>query len=181
MPQAIPSLIFNLNTVKHGKLSTERINGINTQLGCNGRIPWTMTEIQYSSYIQCHFPGHELYEIVISLESLKPNLAKNLEYAQKYMSPMNSIYNYIHSLRYVEIMPQLIRDYNSLIKLKNDFFIYGKNYYHNETLNEWTLVYLVPHLDPIYNMIMSIRNNSRVKSWKPRSLNITIKNYPHIL
>jgi len=178
LPQAVPSIVFNLQTVKHGSLNQFQINTISDSLGCSYQIPWSLEEMRYFNHIQCNFTGNELYKVVISLEALLPNIKEHMEFAKKYMSPMNMQYNYIHKARADEVLPRIKSTYLSLNQLKNNFLNFGHKYYHEDTLNEWLLVYLVPYLDPIYEMILSIKNNESKDDWKPRALNITIKHYP---
>lgn len=179
LPQAVPSIIFNLQTVKYGSLTTTLINNVRDKLGCNSQIPWTLEEMKFTMQLKCNFTGHEIYKAVISLQALIPTINDHLDYAKKYMSPMNMIYNYVHKARADEVLPRLKSAYYSLNQLKIDFLNYGQKYYHNETLNEWLLVYLVPHLDPIYEMILSIKNSESKNDWAPRELNMTIRSYPN--
>ena len=179
LPQAVPSIVFNLQTVKHGDLNQLQIRKIRNKLGCTSQIPWSIEEINHSRPIQCKFTGNEIYKVVLALEALIPIINDHMEFAKKYMSPMNIQYNYMHKAKADEALPRLKSAYYSLNRLKNDFLNFGQKYYHNDTLNEWLLVYLVPHLDPIYEMILSIKNNESKNDWKPRALNITIKHYPN--
>ena len=178
LPQAVPSIVFNLQTVKHGSLNQQQVNDISNSLGCSFPIPWSIEEMKYSRQIQCNFTGNEMYKVVLALEALIPAVNENIVFAKKYMSPMNMQYNYIHKARADEALPRLKSAYYSLNQLKNDFLSFGQKYYDNDTLNEWLLVYLVPHLDPVYEMISSIKSNEPKNDWKPRALNVTIRPYP---
>ncbi len=48
LPEAIPSLIFNLQTIQLGRISPEKKFEISQKLGCIGEIPWTIEETQWS-------------------------------------------------------------------------------------------------------------------------------------
>lgn len=182
LPQAIPSLVFNLQTVKYGTLSKKKISEINNDLGCNWPAPWTLGEVESTgSMISCNFTGNGLYKTVLSLMNILPQVKKDYENAQKYMSPMNMKYNYIHKARADEILPQLELSYQNLIRIKDDFIQYGKELYWDETINEWLLVYLLPHIEPVYEIINTIKQNRPVNAWKPRPLNITLKDYPQFV
>lgn len=48
LPQAIPSLIYNLETMRLGRLDEEKKRNISEQLGCNSYIPWDLNEVYIS-------------------------------------------------------------------------------------------------------------------------------------
>ena len=59
LPQAIPSLIYNLQTMQYGRISTERKFEISNRLGCLMDIPWRPDDINNVT-MKCSFPGHEV-------------------------------------------------------------------------------------------------------------------------
>lgn len=179
MPQAIPSLVFNLRTVVNGSLSTNSIDEINKYLGCYANVPWTIEEAEnrYGT-LTCSFPGNKIYSSVISFSSLIKNLQKDLEFAKKYMSPTNLLFNYIHKARGDEALSQLQVSYQQLATAIQMFKLEASKIYWDETVNEWLLVHVYPHIKVAYNMISAIVNHKPIQSWLPRPLNITLKDYP---
>jgi hypothetical protein len=69
LPEAVPSLIFNLQTMQHGAITSDRKTQIGSQLGCLGTIPWTPQEIYFGA-TQCSFPGHEVYEAILPINGV---------------------------------------------------------------------------------------------------------------
>lgn len=47
LPEAVPSLIYNLQTMIYGRITPERKYEIGKRLGCNVDIPWTVEEIYF--------------------------------------------------------------------------------------------------------------------------------------
>ncbi len=156
LPQSMPSLIYNLQTVILGRISNLKRIEISNKLGCSSPIPWTPEEI-YDGYITCNFTGHEIYEAVLPINNIIRNLKSNLEFADKYMTPLNLDYNYIHRARAVECLERLISDYYALNKLRKKFIQVSQSIYWNDTIVEWLAVYVVPHLDPLYFKIKKIK------------------------
>jgi hexosaminidase len=177
LPEAIPSLVYNLETVIYGKIDGDRRGKINDQLGCSPMIPWSVEEI-YDGFIRCKFPGHSVYEAILPLKMAIRSLATNMEFAEKYMSPMNLNYNYIHKARGQEVIDKLSYDYYSLYTIREKFISAAQEIYWNDTINEWLDVYLLPHLDKVYNLMSKIRQLMKENDWKPRPLPISQKQYP---
>ena len=175
LPQAIPSLIFNLKAMKIGKLTEKIKNEITVQLGCNGPITWNSENINMN--INCDFPGHEVYEAILPIESMIDSTSKTIKFAEKYVSPINLENSYLHVKRTQEVMGRLIKQFNKLIVFKNNFLKAAETMYWEDTGNEWLRVYFIHHLDKVYDMIISIKNKSHKNSWEPRPLQIRLRNY----
>ena len=180
LPQAIPSLVFNLATVSSGTLTQEKISKINNDLGCIVPLPWTLEEAEYRyGSMSCKFPGNEIYKLVVSFAYLVKNVEKDLDFAKKYMSPTNVIYKYLHKARADEALTSLEVSYSNLVNAKNNFINEAEKIYWDETVKEWLLVHVYPHMDAAYKMIKTIKDNKDTQAWKPRPLNITLKDYPN--
>jgi len=177
LPEAIPSLVFNLHTFQYGKLSEDQKSEITRKLGCAGQIPWFG---QYHSYqsVKCTFPGHEVYEAILPLNDLIKNMQPNLEFASKYMTPLNLDYKYIHKQRALEVTEKLRYSYHSLINFKDQFIKACDTMYYPDTALEWLYVYLVPDLDKVYNILARIKELDSQNDWNPRPLPVTLKQYP---
>ena len=180
MPQSIPSLVFNLQALVHGRLNPEKRVKISNQLGCSNSLPWTPEEI-YDNNIVCEFPGHEVYEAILTIKNLIKNLEPNLEFAKKYMTPLNLNYNYVHKARAYEVLEKLNYDYVALNRFKNRFIEAAQIVYRNDTIVEWLTVYLIPHLDPLYDLILKTKEIMKETSWKPRPLPVTLRQYPDFI
>jgi hypothetical protein len=177
LPQAIPSLIYNLQAVQLGEVKQEMRFNISKQLGCAQLIPWTPDDV-HDGYISCSFPGHEVYEAILPLKELMKNLEENLEFAQKYMSPISIKYNYAHKARAKEVMDRLQFTYSSMVRFKKNFIKACTNFYWEETIKEWLEVYFLPEFDSLYEYMKSIRIIMKENHWQPRPLPIITKNYP---
>ena len=177
LPQAIPTLVYNLQTVQLGKITPEKRYEISNRLGCSNQIPWTLEEV-YDGYIQCNFTGHEIYEAVLPINNLVKNLQYNMEFADKYMTPLNLDYNYLHKARAIEVLDRLKGDYYALTRFKKRFIEASQTIYWNDTIVEWLAVYLIPHLDPLYLKIDKIKKQLSKNEWLPRPLPVTLKTYP---
>lgn len=177
LPQAVPSLIMNLQTMQYGSISPERKFQIGKRLGCSNEIPWK-GETSYYGQIACTFPGHEVYEAILPIDGLIKSSTESMEYVSKYMTPININYNYLHKQRAHECLQRLNQDYYALLQFKTRFEQAGRTMYTNETVNEWLAVYLIPHLDPVYNMLKTIKSQISTSNWKPRPQQIVIKSYP---
>lgn len=177
LPEAVPSLIYNLQTMIYGRITPERKYEIGKRLGCNVDIPWTVEEIYFGS-MQCTFPGHEIYEAILPINTLIKNANENMEFSRKYMTPINIGYNYLHKQRAHECLQKLSSDYYALTQFMNRFSLAARTLYTNDTVDEWLAVYVVPHLDPVYEMIKSIKAQINTSDWKPRPQRIIVKKYP---
>ena len=98
--------------------------------------------------------------------------------AKKYVTPLNLEYNYLHKSRTREVMSRLNGDYYSMINFKNTFTIAAQSIYSNDTISEWLAVYLIPSLDPIYEILTKIKSQIDTNDWRPRPQPITLKTYP---
>ena len=176
LPQAIPSLVFNMHTMQVGRLSEEKKKDITTSLGCNGLIPWTGT-FSWST-LTCTFPGHEIYEVIITLDQHVQALKTNMEFAEKYMTDMQLNYNYIHKQRSLEVKSKLIHNYQALNSFRNTFIRASLPIYQNDTIAEWLEVYFMPHFEKVYNKLSKLKEISSVSDWKPRPLPLDLKQYP---
>ena len=177
LPQAIPSLVFSLQAMKYGNLSNTMKFNISRQLGCRQMVPWT-PEAAQNSYLQCSFPGHEVYEAILEMKIVFDELKKSLEFASKYMSPISLKYNYAHKARAKEAIEKLELSYREMIIFKNDFIKACKEIYWEDTINEWLEVYFMPDFDKLYEFIVSIKKVMKENYWSPRPLPITFKNHP---
>lgn len=176
LPEAIPSLVFNLQLMQYGVLTDERKNEITKKLGCTGQIPW----YGKASYpITCTFPGHEVYEAILPLEATINTYKNDMDNIKKYISPMNYEYSYLHKKRTSEMMEKLNYNYMAMITFKNRFLSACESIFWEDTANEWLLVYFVPYLDELYNIMVKVKNASSQNEWKPRPLPITLKQYPN--
>ena len=177
LPEAIPSLIFNLQTVQLGKITMQMRMNISRQLGCHQTLPWTPDDIS-NSFIQCTFPGHEVYEAILPMKIIFENLAENLEFARNYMSPISIKHNYAHKSRAKEVINKLKFTYNEMVKFKNNFIRACKNIYWEDTTNEWLEVYFMPEFSALYEYIKAIESVMKTNYWNPRPLPIEFKKYP---
>lgn len=180
LPEAIPSLIMNLQTMQHGRITPEKKFEIGKKLGCTSDIPWTPEDIFYGQ-IQCTFPGHEIYEAVLPINTVIKRADESMEFARTYMTPINIHYNYLHKQRAHEVLQKLYGEYYSLTQFMSKFRQAGQTIYKNETIDEWLAVYLVPTLDPVYDMILKIKSQIDTKDWKPRPQIIRLKKYPDFI
>ena len=168
-----PSLIYNLQTVILGKISNLKRVEISNKLGCSSPIPWTPEEI-YDGYITCNFTGHEIYEAVLPINNIIRNLKSNLEFADKYMTPLNLDYNYIHRARAVECLERLISDYYAL---KSLFKFHSLFIGMIRLLNGLPFIlYLI-----MIRFILRLKKLLKQNDWKPRPLPVTLKNYPYFI
>ena len=177
LPEAIPSLVFNLQTMQYGPLNEQKKNEITNRLGCTGKIPWDSPPF-YTAPFSCTFPGHEVYEAVIPLSFLIKLLQTNMEFAEKYMTPLNLNYNYIHKQRAIESLEKIMYNYESLNGFRKTFIAASQSMYNNDTIVEWLTVYLIPHLDKVYDMIVKTKQGQKENDWKPRPLPVTLRPYP---
>jgi hexosaminidase len=177
LPQAIPSLVFSLNTIQYGKLTEEKKNEITHKLGCVGQIPWFG---RFSlQHLNCTFPGHEVYEAIMRFNYIMKNVIQtNLEFTSKYMTPLNLDYNYLHKQRAFEVTQKLEYSYEILINYKDKIIKVFDTMFYPETAVEWLYVYLVPDLDKVYNILKKTKELNSKNDWNPRPLPVTLKNYP---
>lgn len=175
LPESIPSLIFNLQLMQSGSLTPEKRDEITKQLGCAGQIPWD-GNVQYP--ITCKFPGHEVYEAMLPLQSVLLTFKTDMEFAQKYVSPMNLKYAYLHKKRTQEVLERLRYTYASMLSFKDNFLRACETMYWPDVANEWLLVYFIPQFDELYNMLVKVKELYTQNDWAPRPLPITLKQYP---
>lgn len=175
LPEAIPSLIFNLQVMQYGPLDDQKKQEITKRLGCSGQIPWDGV-VNYP--VKCNFPGHEVYEAMLPLQSILHTLKADMEFAEKYVSPMNLEYAYLHRKRTSEVLERVRYTYTSMVDFKDRFIEACNAMFWPDVANEWLLVYFIPHFDPLYNMLEKVKNLSSKKVWSPRPLPITLKQYP---
>jgi len=176
LPQAIPSLIYNLQALQFGRITAESKYTIGKRLGCNTDVPWTTD--YYYSMIECSFPGHEVYEAVLPIVYIIKQLNEDLEEVRKYLTPINIKYNYLHKQRSRECYEKLNENYYKLIQFRNKFISAGKTIYTNETINEWLAVYLDPHLETVYDLMSSTKAQIGTSDWMPRPQIISTRKYP---
>ncbi len=176
LPQAIPSLVFNMQVMQVGRLSETKKREITTSLGCSGEIPWA--GVASWSPITCNFPGHEIYEVVITLDQLVQNMKPNLEYAEKYLSNFQLNYNYIHKSRSQEVKEKLIHNYQALNSFRKRFIQACETIYYEDTIAEWLDVYFMPHFEKVHFKLSKLQEANQEKDWKPRPLPAKLKQYP---
>ncbi len=185
LPQAIPSLVFNLQTMQVGHLNEQKKSDIQKDLGCNGNIPWwnnwpqpiSLSELS-NTPTSCTFPGQEIYTIVITLDRVIQNVKPSLEFADKYLSDFQLNYNYIHKKRSQEVKDKLISTYQTLNSFRKRFIQASLPIYHNDTIAEWLDVYFVPHFEKIYFKLSKLSIAEKENDWKPRPLPIALNDYP---
>lgn len=165
--------------MKEGPLSDSRKNEIRGKLGCQGQIPWFGNDA-YGGSVKCGFPGHEVYEAVLPIESVLKSMRTTMEFADKYMTPINLKYGYLHKMRAVEVMSKLNFEYMSMITFKNNFIKAASTMYWDDTAIEWLTVYFVPQLDRVYDTMTRIKELNSQNDWKPRPLPITLRPYSGI-
>lgn len=177
LPQAIPSLIVNLQALQYGEVTMQMRMNISRQLGCRQTIPWT-PEAALKSFIKCTFPGHEIYEIIVEMQILFDELAKSMEFARKYMSPISIQYNYAHKARAKETIEKLETAYDEMNLFKKRFIDACQTIYLEDTINEWLAVYFMPEFEKLYEYIVAIKKVWQENHWNPRPLPITLKQFP---
>ena len=177
LPQAIPSLVFNLQTIQLGELTDEKRADLSRELGCVGTIPWKPQELNNLNF-KCKFPGHEVYEAMIPLNSVFESIKESLDFAKKYMSPLATKYNYAHKARSHEVMEKLSMSYAILLQFKKNFIRACKNMYWDETPQEWLEVYFLPEFDALHNYMKEIRKAQKENNWMPRPLPHLIIDHP---
>lgn len=177
LPEAIPSLIMNLQTLQYGRITTDRKYEIGKRLGCSADIPWTPEDIYFGS-IKCTFPGHEIYEAILPINTIISRAKEDMDFSRKYMTPIHLNYNYLHKQRAHEVLEKLRSSYYNFIQFINHFKFAARTLYTNDTINEWLAVYVSTELDPIYDMILDIQKHIDTKDWKPRPQKIKLREYP---
>lgn len=177
LPEAVPSLIYNLQTMQLGEITNDRRSEIGQLLGCSGNVPWTPDKIYFGS-IQCSFPGHEVYEAILPINGVIKRAQEAMQFAQLYMTPIHLNYNYLHKQRAHECLGKLTGEYYELRQFMDRFKESARTMYSEDTINEWLMVYLTPHLDPVFDMITSIKKSLATNDWKPRPQKVVLRNYP---
>jgi hypothetical protein len=168
LPIAIPSLVFNLQTMQLGEINEEKKNQITMNMGCNGKIPWSHQELESNFMITCNFPAHEVYEAILPLNNVVSSIQPNLEFAKKYMTTVNLDNSYLHKARAYEVLTRLDYNLNTLKAYKNRFIESCKKYYWDETIYEWLEVYFMSHYKDVNYIVKKIRKNIQINDWKPR-------------
>lgn len=178
LPEAIPSLVFNLQAIQYGELSDEKKSQITRDLGCNSQIPWLGEQDAVNAFVTCQFPGHEVYETILNLKRVLESYERAMSFSKLYMTPLNLEYSYIHKKRATEVMEKLNYEYTSMINYKDRFIRACESMYWNDTAVEWLTVYFIPYLDNLYETMKKIKAAYSQNDWKPRPLPVTIKPYP---
>ena len=189
LPQAIPSLVYCMQTMQYGELNEEKKSQIQSSiLGCNNQVPWwnswphpVSLQDLYNLPNKCNFPGHELYTIVIRLDQTIQNVKPNLEFADKYLSDFQLNNNYIHKSRSLEVKSKLLGDYQSLNAFRKKFIQASQPIYNDDTIVEWLDVYFMPHFQKLYFKLSSLEKAYKENDWKPRPLPLILKQYPDFL
>jgi hypothetical protein len=101
-----------------------------------------------------------------------------MKFAKLYMTPLHLAYNYLHKSRAHEVLQKLVGEYHELRQFMERFRLAARTMYSEHTINEWLLVYVSPHIDPVQDMIASIRRHLDTSDWRPRPLNVTLRSYP---
>jgi hexosaminidase len=177
LPQALPSLVFNLKVLQVGPLSDSAKYEVWSKLGCKRPIPWYGATDAYGAIECTNLPGYEVYDALLPLENTL-KLQDSVEFAKKYMTPLNLDYNYLHKMRSIEVLNRLTREYFMLNIHRNIFLHACQNMYFEETGKEWIAVYLAPYLDTVYELMMRIKNLTEKNDWSPRPLPVQLKQYP---
>ncbi len=178
LPVAIPSLVVNLKVMQIGPLSDNDKSEVIKKLGCVGKIPWTGEDV-YGS-VKCTFPGNEVYSAVLPITNIFSQLDGVMEFAEKYMTPINLEYSYIHKMRAVEVSGRVKNQYASMMKFMDDFTKACDTMYWEDTAKEWLMVYFLPRFDPLYKMVKRMNEIREETHWKPRPMPITLKDYAKI-
>lgn len=131
--------------------------------------------------MKCTFPGHEVYELVLQLDTILSNMENEMKFADLYMSPINMQYNYMHKKRSQEVKAKLSWIYSSMVQFKDKFIAACDKVFWSDTAIEWLSVYFFPKLDRVQLILETINNGSVTKDWLPRPLPIKLKNYPKYL
>lgn len=177
LPTAIPSLIFNLRAIQIGQINELARRQVDKELGCYPGTPWTNEEIN-EGQITCSFPGHEIYEVILTLPAIKRRYEENYRFAKRYATNVNLMYNYLHKARGQEALAKLQSDYESMVAFKKRFESVAHKIYHQETVNEWLTVNLIEDLDKLHSYLSKIQRALKETSWLPRPVPIKLKQYP---
>lgn len=172
LPQAIPSLVFNLKVMQAGPYGESTKAGlIMGKLGCIGHVPYFGDKDLYSgSSLRCRFPGHEVYEAILKAELALRSYESAKEFFEKYMSPMNLDFAYIHKSRSMEVMQRLNPLYNEMVTAKNEIIRSMDSMYWSDTALEWLHVYFMPQLNRVHSIMGRIQQLSNQNDWLPRPL-----------
>ena len=93
---------------------------------------------------------------MLPVRNVLSSLAGTMEFANKYMTPINLQYSYIHKMRAVEVSQRVSSQYASMMKFMDDFIKACDTMYWEDTAKEWLLVYFLPKFDPLYEMIKTM-------------------------
>jgi hypothetical protein len=157
LPQAIPSLIHCLTAAKLGQVDQATASNISADLGCNRPIPVRPNSF-FDTSMQCSFPGHEVYEAILPISSTLQTLENNIEFANKYITPISINNNYVHVARAEESLQRLENSYQALMYLRQNFIDACQKYYLNDTVAEWLEVYITPHLNNLYEYLKATKS-----------------------
>ena len=177
LPTAIPSLIFNLRAIQLGQINEVARRQVDKDLGCMPSAPWTNEEI-YDGHISCSFPGHEIYEVILTLPGIKRRYEEDFKFAKKYVTLVNLMFNYVHKARGREVVSKLEDDYESMVAFKARFESAALKLYNEETVNEWLTVNLIEDLDKLHSFLSKVQRALKETSWLPRPLPVKLKQYP---
>ncbi len=156
LPQAVPSLIYCLTAATIGEVNQTEAKKIEQDLGCNRPIAMNPKNMFDTSVI-CTFPGHEVYEAIIPMDSLIQTLASNIEFANKYITAVSINQNYAHVARAEESLHKLENSYAQLVYFQNKFIKACEKYYMSDTVAEWLDVYITPHLNNLYEYLKATK------------------------
>ena len=177
LPQAIPSLVFNLQAIQYGPLTGEMKRNITLQLGCNEEVPWYGEFPSYmSSSLACKFPGHEIYEAMLPYGALLKVTRSNMEFAQKYVTNFHLVDGNLHKKRSREVVERLAGDYGMLNSFRKNFIAACETMFYEDTAPEWLTIYFLPTFDKIHDILTMIKKQETVHEWKPRG-RVTLKAY----
>lgn len=181
LPQAIPSLVFNLQLMQFGTLQPQQRLQISKSLCVgNTNIPWDIPFL-VNVKLNCSFPGYPIYETLLPLNFILFQLKATFDNVDKYSSPLNLDYSYFHKQRVADLLKDLQKSYISLNNFRKKFISVSEPIYYDDTINEWLIVYLTPYLDKVYDLINKLKEGFKQNDWKPRPLPVTLRTYPDII
>lgn len=116
-------------------------------------------------------------ELIVTFDRLLENVKNDLAFSELYLTPISFNYNYAHKKRLHEVRAKLAPHFQKLVDFKKNFITACDSMYHNETAIEWLRVYHEPYLDRVYTILRDTKAQSKMKYWRPRPLNIKLRNY----
>lgn len=175
LPAALPSLTVDLLLLQHGT-SYRQQQAVDQEalklLDCTGGLLFQPEQSFDGYYARCHFPGSEVYSIIVSFAQVREQFAKvmNDSVVRGWLTDYNVARGFSSPTHLDGIATELGYLQNGLELLGRDVTSSFDAVYDASTAKEWLQTFVKPMSDQVNKLLQSIESLRMRNTWPRRPL-----------